>query len=145
VFASTRYDSDALPCPDVADVSATHDADEDADHVQSRVVETASCPVVPFAGAEIVALSTETWHFGVSGAVTDTAVDPHAAHSRARTNDVSADESGRARIRSTCGASILPARIDEVDQRDGMVARSEDPEHFHDIGYRLMRSASSRQ
>lgn len=85
-LGSTRYESDALPCPDVAVVSATHDTEDDADHVQSRVVEIASCPVEPFAGAVMVVLSTETWHLGASGAVTETAVDPHAAHNSATTH-----------------------------------------------------------
>jgi hypothetical protein len=39
------------------------------DHVQSRVVATASVPFPPSAVKDVVADPTWTWHFAVAGAV----------------------------------------------------------------------------
>jgi len=59
-FASTRYVTAPLPCPDFADVMVIHAADDDAVHVQSRVVLTAICPVDPDEGTVGTPLSTVT-------------------------------------------------------------------------------------
>ena len=51
-----------------------------ASHVQSRVVVTATLPEAPPGGMAPEGAPTETWHFGVSGAVVESDAEPaHAS------------------------------------------------------------------
>ena len=95
-MALTRYARDSLPWPEVADVMAIHAAFAVAVQVHSRLVEIASVPDIPSAGAAAVAaFSMVTSHLAVVGEVTDMAEDEpvhalerhpsaHSANSRAR-------------------------------------------------------------
>jgi hypothetical protein len=68
-FAATVYGTEAPPWPFVF-ASETQFALVLADHVQSRVVSTASVPCPPSAVNAVVGDPTWTWHFTDTGAVT---------------------------------------------------------------------------
>jgi len=82
-LAATVYLSDAAPCPPVG-LSDIHDSCADADHVQSRVVFTATVPLPPAAGSSAVSLVTEISHLLPVGPTKLVLVDPHALAVMAR-------------------------------------------------------------
>jgi hypothetical protein len=64
------------PWPSAVEVIAIHDAPLAAIHVQSRVVSMAIVPAEPSADAVEGEFVTDTWHFGVLGAVVVIEDDP---------------------------------------------------------------------
>ena len=99
--------SDSLPWPEVADVIAIHAAFAVAVQVQSRLVEIASVPDIPSAGAALVAAFwTVTSHLAAVGAVTDMAEDDpvHALESHPSAQSANS----RSRIARVQNASSLP-------------------------------------
>ena len=106
-LALTRYVSDSLPWPEVG-VTAIHAAFVVAVHVQSRLVEIASVPDMPPAGAApVAAFSTVTTHLAAVGAVTEIA-DDDPVHALARHPSAHSPNS-RARMARVHGANGLPS------------------------------------
>ena len=74
----------ALPWPVVSAVNCAHAALLDADHVQSRVVETFRVPVAPADGIFVeIEFSTDTWHFTADGDVRSIEVELQDSAKRA--------------------------------------------------------------
>jgi len=100
---------DPGPCPLGVDMSETHDALLDADHVQSRFVVTFNVLVAPAAGmVPDMAFATLTSHFADVGELTLIEVGP-PVQAVARRSSAHAPNS-RARIASRRSASALPSR-----------------------------------
>jgi hypothetical protein len=100
--------SESLPWPEVADVIAIHAAFVVAVHVQSRLVEIATVPDIPSAGAApSAAFWRVTSHLAAVGAVTDMAEDDpvHALESHPRAQSANS----RVRIAVEPSASFLPS------------------------------------
>ena len=109
-LASTRYATVPLPCPDVPEVNEIQFEEVDADHVQSRVVSIETWPVPPAAGIAPPVVAV-TWHRCVSGSVSDTDVEPHAAAMRATRRQATMASSGRARMTT---ARLLQSRCLQI-------------------------------
>jgi regulatory protein len=85
-FGMTVYRTVALPCPLASVAIGAHAALLLTDHVQSRVVETSSEPLVPPAGTLVVIeFTTDTWHLSAVGAVTLIELDVQPTVNSAKT------------------------------------------------------------
>jgi hypothetical protein len=120
--------SDSLPWPEVG-VIAIHAAFVVAVHVQSRLVEIASVPDIPSAGAaRVAAFSTMTSHLAAVGEVTEMAEeDPVHALER---HPSAQSANSRARMPRVHSASSLPS----VSSAGGWTSRPDQILHRSVLG-----------